>query len=100
MLLFQQYTRVVGLGNEYKGELLTFSQVIIVACVDSNYCATLILGIIYRNFEEGKQFQVEFFGDHSGVVNTLTRADLQMKYKYFEYVNNEITHSILWRPNA
>ena len=46
--------------------------------------AMLFLGSIYRNFEKGKQFQVEELGAHNGVVNTLTRVDLKTKYKYFE----------------
>ena len=46
----------------------------------------MLLGSIYRNFEEGKQFQVEQLGEQNGVVNTLTRADLKTKYKYFEWV--------------
>lgn len=41
-------------------------------------------GSIYRIFEEGKQFQVEQLGAHDGLVNTLTRADLKMQYKYFQ----------------
>lgn len=48
------------------------------------------IGSIYRNFKEGKQFQVEQLGAQNGVVNTLTRVDLQTKYKYIEYVLHAI----------
>ena len=56
--------------------------------IDSVWLAVKInvLGSIYRNFEEGKQFQIEQLGAQNGVVNTLTRADLKTKYKYFEWV--------------
>ena len=48
------------------------------------YMHACTLGAIYRNFEEGKQFQVEHLGAQNGVVNTLTRADLKTKYKFLE----------------
>ena len=60
------------------------------------------VGIIYRKFQEGKQFQVELLGDHNDVVNTFLEqictwntSDLSKYAYHIKQRVNDITSLVM-----